>query len=128
MALNGKQKRKLRALAHPLKAVVQIGQRGITEAVTLQVEDSLTDHELIKVRLGAESPIDRKEAAQQLARRTGCDVVGMVGRVLILYRPHPDHPRIRVDGNIEEAEEPDEPAVRSERTDARSDSIGKELA
>jgi len=128
MTLNGKQKRKLRALAHPLKAVVQIGQRGITDAVALQVDASLNDHELIKVRLGAESPIDRKEAAQQLAPRTGCEIVGMVGRVLILYRPHPDHPRIRVDDSIgEETGEPDHPAVRSERTDARSGSIGEEL-
>lgn len=95
--LNGKQKRKLRALAHPLKPVVQIGQRGITDAVALQVDAALGDHELIKVRLAAESPIDRKEAADLLGSRTACEVAGMIGRVLILYRPHPDQPRIRLE-------------------------------
>ena len=97
MTLNGKQKRKLRALAHPLKAVVQIGQRGVTEGLVHQVDTALADHELIKVRLGAECPIGRNEAAQQLVPRTGCEVAGMVGRILILYRPHPEHPRIRLD-------------------------------
>jgi RNA-binding protein len=97
MTLNGKQKRKLRALAHPLKPVVQIGQLGVTGAVALQVDTALSDHELIKVRLGAESPIDRDEAARLLTPQTGCEVAGMVGRVLILYRPNPEHPRIRLD-------------------------------
>jgi RNA-binding protein len=97
MTLNGKQKRKLRALAHPLKPVVQIGQRGVTEAVALQVDTALGNHELIKVRLGAESPLDRNEAATLLIPQTGCEVAGMIGRVLILYRPHPDRPRIRLD-------------------------------
>jgi RNA-binding protein len=103
MALNSKQKRKLRALAHSLKPVVQIGQRGVTEAVAQQVETALNDHELIKVRIGAESPTDRNDAASLLIPRTGCEVAGIVGRVLILYRPHPDHPRIRLDDGLREA-------------------------
>lgn len=97
MTLTGKQKRKLRALAHPLTPVVQIGQRGLTQAVVLQVDTALNDHELIKVRVGADAPIDRNEAADLLEPRTGCKVAGVIGRVLILYRPHPDHPRIRLD-------------------------------
>ena len=130
MTLNGKQKRKLRALAHPLKAVVQIGQRGITEALVHQVDTALDDHELIKVRLGAESPIDRKEAAQQLAPRTGCEVAGMVGRVLILYRQHPDHPRIRLDDSAEKETDASsaDPGVHSEGTAIGSTLVEEELA
>jgi hypothetical protein len=49
----------------------------------------------------------------------------MVGRVLILYRPHPDHPRIRLADSVEE--EADHPTVRSERNPARPESIEEEL-
>lgn len=128
MALNGRQKRQLRALAHPLKPVVQIGQRGLTEGVVLQVEAALADHELIKVRVGGESPVDRKEAAALLTARTGCEAAGMIGRVLILYRPHPEHPRIRLDDDFAEAtnEEPASIATDSEGTPARQAPLEEE--
>jgi RNA-binding protein len=92
--MTGKDKRHLRALAHRLSPVVQIGQRGLTEAVVRQIDGALTDHELIKVRIGGESPADRDAVATRLSERTGCAVAGAVGRVLILYRAHPETPRI----------------------------------
>jgi RNA-binding protein len=92
--MNGKDRRYLRGLAHALSPVVIIGQRGLTDAVVRQVDGALTDHELIKVRLGGECPVDRDEAADTLALRTGAEVAGHIGRVLILYRAHPEKPRI----------------------------------
>ena len=92
--MNGKDRRYLRGLAHALNPVVIIGQRGLTDAVVQQVDGALTDHELIKVRLGGECPVDRDEAGGTLAMRTGAELAGHIGRVLILYRPHPETPRI----------------------------------
>ena len=92
--MTGKDRRHLRGLAHGLSPVVIIGQRGLSEGVVRQVDSALLDHELIKVRLGSESPVDRDEAAALLAARTGCEVAGTIGRVMILYRPHPQQPRI----------------------------------
>src|SRR5262245_48447842 len=92
--MTGKERRYLRALAHRLSPVVIVGQRGLSDAVVRQVDAALTDHELIKVRLGSECPIDRDEAAARLVDQTGCAVAGIVGRVLTLYRRHPEHPRI----------------------------------
>ena len=92
--MNGKDRRYLRGLAHGLNPVVLVGQRGLTDAVVKQVDGALTDHELIKVRLGGECPIDRDEAGETLAMRTGAELAGHIGRVLILYRPHPEKPRI----------------------------------
>lgn len=94
--LTSKQRKYLRGLAHDLKPVVQIGQRGLTESVARQIDGALEDHELVKVRLAAESPIDRDEAAAQLSERVGCDVAGAIGHVLILFRAHPETPRIRL--------------------------------
>jgi len=92
--MTGKDRRYLRGLAHQMSPVVIVGQHGLSDAVVRQVDTALVDHELIKVRLGGECPVDRDEAAAALTTRTGADLAGAIGRVLILYRPHPEHPRI----------------------------------
>ena len=98
--MTGKERRYLRALAHRLSPVVIVGQRGLSDAVVQQVDGALTDHELIKVRIGGECPVDRDEAASVLSERTHCAVAGSVGRVVILYRPHPERPRIVLPGSV----------------------------
>ena len=92
--MTGKQRRYLRALAHRLNPTVEVGQRGVTHAVACQVDRALADHELIKVKIRRECPVDRSEAGSLLASGTGCEVAGMIGRVLILYRPRSEDPEI----------------------------------
>ena len=75
-----------------------VGQHGLSDAVVRQLDAALTDHELIKVRLGSECPIGRDEIGGALAERTGAAVAGTVGRVVILYRAHPERPRIQLPG------------------------------
>lgn len=94
--MTGKQRRYLRALAHELRPVVIIGQRGVTASVVRQVDGALEDHELIKVKIGAECPVDRDEAAAVLTLQTESEVAGAVGRVLILYRARKEDPRIKL--------------------------------
>ena len=59
MPLTGKQRQHLRALAHHLEPVVQIGHEGPTEAVLAQINEALEAHELIKVKIGGECPVPR---------------------------------------------------------------------
>ncbi|MGH7787399.1 MAG: ribosome assembly RNA-binding protein YhbY [Candidatus Binatia bacterium] len=92
--MNGKDRRYLRGLAHALNPLVIVGQRGLTDAVVRQVDQALTDHELIKVRVAGEAPVHRDEASALLAERTGCEVAGTIGRVMILYRANPERPKI----------------------------------
>ena len=94
--MNGKQRKYLRGLAHDMKPLVQVGQRGLTDAVFKQIDAALNDHELIKVRISAECPDDRKNAAAKLAEAVGCDIAGSIGRVLVLYRQHPESPKIQL--------------------------------
>ncbi len=96
MPLTGAAARQLRALAHHLDPVVQVGKGGVTRAVVAQVAGALLDHELIKVKIGTEAPTDRKIAAGQLASQTASDVVQVIGRTVILYKPHPKKPTIKV--------------------------------
>ena len=96
--MTGKERRYLRALAHRLSPVVIVGQRGLSDGVVRQVDTALTDHELIKVRMGNDCPAHRDDVGAELCARTGCTLAGAIGRIVILYRPHPERPKIVLPG------------------------------
>lgn len=91
-ALTGGQKRYLRGLAHKIRPVVFVGEGGISESVAGALDDALTAHELVKVRL--RQPDDKKTAAQNLAEATGSALCAVVGHTVVLYRPNPDEQKI----------------------------------
>lgn len=105
--MTGKDRRQLRALAHSLSPVVIVGQRGLSASVLRQIDGALTDHELIKIRLGGECPVGRDEVAAAVVEHTGCDLAGSIGHVLILYRPHPEEPRIVLSGTAKQVQSPE---------------------
>lgn len=92
--LTPRQRKTLRALAHDLEPVVHVGRAGVTVAVAASVDAALLTHELVKVRL--HEPEDKRAAAAELAAATHSTLCGLVGHTVILYRPHPETPRIRV--------------------------------
>lgn len=94
MKLSGKASRFLRSLGHELSPVVQVGKEGVTDGLVAATARALLDHELIKVRVGAEAPDDRVASAEQLSERTGAALVQVLGRTCLLYRRHPEKPRI----------------------------------
>lgn len=94
--LNGKQRRYLRALAHHLEPVVQLGKLGVTEGVVDATRAALETHELIKVKLGKECPSTTDEVGDALVAGTGAAVVGTIGKTLIVYLRHRSEPKINV--------------------------------
>lgn len=96
MALTGKQSRHLRALGHHLEALVHIGKDGVTEGIAGAIDQCLTDHELVKVRLNPEASADRDEAAAAIAKAVKADVAQVLGRTILLYRRHPSEPKINL--------------------------------
>lgn len=92
--LTGKQRKHLRGLAHHIEPLVRIGHQGLTVALGDAVFEVLEEHELVKVKLLDTAPCEKKEAADWLAERCGAHVAGVVGRIVILYRRHKDHPEI----------------------------------
>ncbi|MFL5321705.1 MAG: ribosome assembly RNA-binding protein YhbY [Myxococcaceae bacterium] len=85
MALDGKSRRKLRALGHHLEPVVIIGHSGVTESIVAAVEQALYDHELIKLKVN-EGPADRHDAADELAKATGAEIAQVLGRTILLFK------------------------------------------
>lgn len=88
--LTGKQKRFLRAAGQKLAATCIIGKAGLTDQILANIGRDLDRHELVKIRLPACPPPERKALAAQVAERLGAACVGMIGRTALLYRPNPD--------------------------------------
>jgi RNA-binding protein len=86
MELSEKQKKHLRRLAHPLHALVSVGNAGLTDGVVAELERALAHHELVKVSIRVGDREARDEALKELARRTSARVVQRVGHVGVLYR------------------------------------------
>ena len=89
ITLTPRERAQLKARAHALEPVVQVGHAGLSESVAAELERALTAHELIKVRIGADREA-RAELAAAICARTGAAQVQSVGKVLVLFRPSPD--------------------------------------
>ena len=87
--LRPRERADLKARAHALNPVVQIGQGGASDAAVAEVDRALTAHELIKVKLAGDRG-ERETLANTLAGRTDAAIVQQVGRVVVLWRPRPD--------------------------------------
>ncbi len=96
MSLTGNQSRYLRGLAHHLKSTATLGKNGITENLDIQIQQNLTAHELVKVKLGITRGPERQEEAIALAKATASTLVHVVGGMVILYKAHPKKPKIKL--------------------------------
>jgi RNA-binding protein len=87
MAVNDKQKRYLKGLAHSLKPVVMIGDKGLTDNVINEIDNALSHHELIKVRISGQEKAERLEVLNAIADKTSSDLVLIIGHIGGFYRP-----------------------------------------
>jgi RNA-binding protein len=94
VALSEKQLKFLRGKAHPLNPVILIGQAGLSDAVVAETDRALTDHELIKVKVRGADRDARDAMLAQLGTRTGSTLVTRIGHVAVLYRQHPQLPKL----------------------------------
>jgi len=85
--LTSAQARFLRGAAHDLKAILQVGGKGITDALVAEVSGALELHELIKVKVAAEDREVRDAMIADLAGRAGAALVQRIGHTAVLYRP-----------------------------------------
>ena len=86
------QRRFLRSTARTRRPDVLVGKAGLAEEVIGHVGAMLDRHELVKVRLPQLAGPERAEAAAELAERASADLVDLVGRMVVLYRPNKQLP------------------------------------
>ena len=91
--LTPKQKAILKGHANTIKNRYLLGKGEIDDAFVDQIDKALEAHELIKVGLLQTSGYTALEVGEQLCAKLGCEVVQVIGRVVVLYRVSKKHPK-----------------------------------
>ena len=87
MALTTQQKHELTRAGHKLSADIVIASDKLTDATFEHLRQAFTKRELIKIRIDTPDRGDFKQSAEQIAARVPCELVKLIGRVVLLYRP-----------------------------------------
>ena len=87
--LTATQKKTLKARAHALHPILQIGEKGLTDALVAEIDRALAHHELIKVRAAPLNRDEREVALASICERTGAHAVQHIGKMLVIYREKP---------------------------------------
>lgn len=95
MPLNSSQREYLKRIAHGIKPTVYIGKHGITPTVQRTTEEVLMAQELIKVKF-IDHKDKKRELIDDLAKATAAQVVGILGHIATIYRPHPESEKQRI--------------------------------
>jgi len=88
--LTSKQRSYLKSLAMTQEAILYLGKASLTPEVTQNVEEALAKRELIKVGVQKNCADDPRELAEILAERTHSEIVQVIGKKIVLYRPGKD--------------------------------------
>nr|WP_318539028.1 ribosome assembly RNA-binding protein YhbY [Terribacillus saccharophilus] len=94
--LTGKQKRYLRAQAHHLKPIFQVGKIGVNDNMLVQIGEALEKRELIKVSLLQNCLDEKEDVAAEIEEGIGASIVQIIGSTIILYRESEDNKQIKL--------------------------------
>ncbi len=94
--LTSKQRAKLRSIASTEDTIFQIGKGGIPETLVNQVEDALRVREIVKIKVLENSAYNSREAGEELAEKTGSELVQVIGSKFVLYKRNPKDPVIKI--------------------------------
>lgn len=92
VSLTTRERARLKARAHALEPVVQVGQAGLTDALAAEVDRALASHELIKVKIGGTDREARAALAEAICARADAALIAQVGKVVVLWRPKSEEP------------------------------------
>jgi RNA-binding protein len=84
--LTNTQVKHLKSLAHSLKPVVMIGDKGLTESVIEELKIALGAHELIKVNIRAEDKQDKENIIDKILAKTQSNKVQTIGGKLVIFK------------------------------------------
>lgn len=94
MEFTSKQRSYLKALASTEDAIFQIGKSSITPTMVQALDDAIEKRELIKISVLKNCMDDPRELADIVAERTHSNVVIVIGKKIVLYRPNKKNPKI----------------------------------
>ena len=85
--MTSRQRAFLKSIAMTTEPIFQIGKAALTPEFTEAVSEALEKRELIKISLLQNCADDPHEMAEALAGRTHSEVVQVIGKKIVLYRP-----------------------------------------
>ena len=86
MSLSPEQRREYRAIAHNLKPVIIVGDKGLSEGLQEELERALNDHELIKIKVANQDRDARQDAITALCQSSGAELVQTIGKIAVILR------------------------------------------
>ena len=89
--MTSKQRAYLRGLSVNEDTILQLGKDGVSESFVASVETAIAAREIVKFRVLETAPVTVREAAEQVASRTGSEVVSCIGSKAVLYRRSDDN-------------------------------------
>ena len=94
--MTSKQRAYLKSLASSLDPIFQVGKSSLTPQVTEAIREAFNTRELIKVAVLKNCMDDPREIAEMVADRTHSQVVQVIGKKIVWYKPDKDNPRIQL--------------------------------
>ena len=94
MTLTSKQRAYLKSLAADLEPVFQIGKATVTPEITEAISETFNTRELVKITVLKNCTDDVTNVAITVSERTRSELVQVIGRKFVLYKPFKDDPKI----------------------------------
>ena len=94
--LTGKQKRFLRATAHHLTPIFQVGKGGVNDNMIAQIADALEARELLKVSILQNCDVDKDTVANELVKGTRAELVQLIGHTIVLYKESKENKKLEL--------------------------------
>ena len=92
--MTSKQRSYLKGLAMNIEPIFQVGKSSITPEYTQAITEAFNKKELIKISVLKNCMDDPRSIAEVLADRTGSQVVQVIGKKIVLYKPDKKEPKI----------------------------------
>ena len=92
--MTSKQRAYLKGLAINLEPLFHIGKSSVTPENIEAISEVFNTHELVKIAVLKNCIDDAKEIATVVAERTRSQVVQVIGKKFVLYKPFKQNPKI----------------------------------
>ena len=94
--LTSKQRAYLKGLAMNINPIFQVGKSSLTPEFVAAISEAFNTKELIKIAVLKNCFDDPNEIAQVVAERTHSQVVQVIGKKIVLYKPDKKNPKIEL--------------------------------
>ncbi len=92
--MTSKQRAYLKSLASTMDPLFQIGKGSVTPEVVEAISEAFNNRELLKIAVLKNCMDDPRAIAEVVAERTRSQVVHVIGKKIVLYKPDKKNPKI----------------------------------